>query len=181
MLTPFQRRKLTRYFNIFDADGNGSFEKTDLDLVVSRLAAIRAIPKGTEGYEAIEAGINLIWDFCREFGVSKNAHSVSLEDWLAHEDYILAREEYRENYMRKITRDVFDLVDEDNNGLINMYDYKKIMSAYGVPEGLPEWSFIHLDSNGDGVISKEEFVTLVEQFNLSDDRDAPGNYLFGPF
>ena len=55
------------------------------------------------------------------------------------------------------------------------------MSAFGVAEGIPEWSFKHLDLNGDGKISKDEFVTIVEQFHLSQDRDAPGNFLFGPY
>ena len=181
MLTPFQRRKLTRYFNILDADGNGAFELADLNIIVARLAATRGIPEGSEMYEAIGAGIKLIWDYAREYGVSKDPNSVSLEDWLAHEDYILSSEELKENYMRKITRDVFDLVDEDASGEISLVEYKKIMAAFGVPDGLPEWSFKFLDLNGDGVLSKDEFVTLVEQFHLSDDRDAPGNYLFGPY
>lgn len=181
MLTAFQKRKLTRYFNVLDADGNGAFEKADLDIIVGRLAATRGIPIGSEAYNAITSGIQLIWDYAREYGVSKSPDSVSLEDWLAHEDYILSRDEFRENYMKKITRDVFDLVDEDASGEISLTEYKKIMAAFGVPDGIPEWSFKHLDLNGDGVLSKDEFVTLVEQFHLSQDRDAPGNYLFGPY
>ena len=79
------------------------------------------------------------------------------------------------------TRGVFDLVDADGSGEISVEEYTEIMSAFGVAEGIPEWSFKHLDLNGDGKISKDEFVTIVEQFHLSQDRDAPGNFLFGPY
>jgi juvenile hormone diol kinase len=181
MLTHFQKRKLTRYFNCLDVDGNGFFEKEDLDIIVTRLAKTRNVAEGTEEYEGLSAGISMIWDYARKYGESKNEDKVSLADWLAHEDYILASEDFLENYMRAITRGVFDLVDADGSGEISVEEYTEIMSAFGVAEGIPEWSFKHLDLNGDGKISKDEFVTIVEQFHLSQDRDAPGNFLFGPY
>lgn len=181
MLTHFQIRKLTRYFNCLDADGNGYFEKADLDIVVGRLAKIRNIPVGSDEYNGIASGIEQIWENARKYGISKDKNRVSLADWLAHEDHVLATEEWRDEYMKKITRDVFDLVDADGSGEISLTEYTQLMNAFGVAEGIPEWSFQYLDLNGDGHISKDEFVTIVEQFHISQDRKAPGNYLFGPY
>ncbi len=181
MLSALQKRKLTRYFNVLDVDANGYFEKADLDIIVSRLAEKRGIEKGTDAYNEIATGITMIWDNAREYGISKDPDKVSLADWLAHEDVVLSTEEWRESYMKKITRDVFDLVDADGSGEISIEEYTNIMTSFGVADGIPEWSFKYLDLNGDGVISKDEFVTIVEQFHLSDDRNVPGNYLFGPF
>jgi hypothetical protein len=72
MLTHFQKRKLTRYFNCLDVDGNGYFEKEDLDIIVTRLADTRGIAKGTEEYEGLSAGISMIWENARKYGISKN-------------------------------------------------------------------------------------------------------------
>jgi juvenile hormone diol kinase len=181
MLTAFQRRKLTRYFNILDADGNGYFEIEDLELIARRLAESQDIPLGSEEHRALLEGLGLIWDHSRQYGISKDPNKVSLADWLAHEDYILSSEELKENYMRRITRGVFDLVDTDGDGFINVTQFGQIMLSFGVEEGIPKWSFEKLDIDHEGKISREDFVKRVEEFHLSNDRDTPGNYLFGPY
>ncbi len=181
MLTPFQKRKLTRYFNCLDTDANGYFEKADVDRIVERLATARGIKNDTEEYDAIQAGLNLIWDNARTYGYSQDPNFVTLGDWLQHEDVVLSTEEWRENYMKVVTRGVFDLIDADGNGEISIEEYTQLMTAFGVEKGIPEWSFKKLDLDGSGVIEKEEFVTIVEQFHISEDRDAPGNFLFGPY
>lgn len=181
MLTPFQQRKLTRYFNCLDLDANGYFEQDDVQNIISRLTEKRGVSAGSAEYEAIEKAISMIWDNAREFGITKDAEKVTLADWLHHEDIVLSTEEWRESYMKEVTRQVFDLIDADKSGEISLQEYIDIMTSFGVAEGIPEWAFARLDMNGDGVLSREEFVTLVEQFHLSEDLDAPGNYLFGPF
>lgn len=181
MLSPLRIRKLTRYFNCIDADGNGYFERADIDLIGARLAKIRGFAVGSDEYNAIVGGLDQIWQYAREFGVSKNENSVSLLDWLAHEAHILSDEELKESYMRKITRDVFDLVDFDGNGTISLEEYTQLMTAFGVEEGLPEWSFRKIDLDGSGEIEKDEFVQIVEEFHMSENPRARGNYLFGPY
>jgi hypothetical protein len=37
-----------------------------------------------------------------------------------------------------------------------------------------------IDRNYDGLLSKEEFLPLLEEFYYSDDPNAPGNGIFGP-
>ena len=54
MLTPFQQRKLTRYFNCLDLDANGFFEQDDVDLIIERLTTKRGLDKGSEEYASIE-------------------------------------------------------------------------------------------------------------------------------
>ena len=181
MLTPFQQRKLTRYFNCLDVDANGFFEKDDVNRIAERLAEARGIEKGTEAFDEIQGGLEMIWDNARLQSYSQDPNRVTLADWLVHEDIVLSTEEWREQYMKKVTRDVFDLVDADGNGEISVEEYTQLMRAFGVEEGIPEWSFQHLDLDGNGVIDKEEFVQIVEEFHISEDRDAPGNYLFGPY
>lgn len=181
MLTPFQKRKLTRYFNCLDTDANGFFEADDVARIAERLAAARGIDKGSEAYDEILAGVNMIWDNARTYSYSQDPNKVTLADWLHHEDVVLSTEESREGYMKKVTRDVFDLIDADGSGEIDIEEYAALMKAFGVEDGIPEWAFKHLDLDNSGVIERDEFVTIVEQFHMSEDLDAPGNYLFGPY
>ena len=42
-------------------------------------------------------------------------------------------------------------------------------------------AFRYLDRDGDGYLDVAEIVKAVEEFYLSDDPDAPGNWLLGSY
>lgn len=179
MLSVFQKRKLTRYFNIIDQDAKGYFTLRDVDRIAQKMAVRRNVEEGSEFYTILRDGMRMIWHNARLYGYSQNPNRVTLADWLIHEENILSREEMREGYVRKITRDVFDLMDTDAKGYIVETEYTILMESFGVETGTTAWAFNMLDAQGKGQISRGEFVKLVEDFHLSEDRSAPGNYLFG--
>jgi Ca2+-binding EF-hand superfamily protein len=73
------------------------------------------------------------------------------------------------------------MVDIDGNGRISPQEYALFLKAYNVDERLFDDIFRHLDLNGDGYLSRDEIFKLVREFYLSDDPQAPGNWLVGPF
>lgn len=181
MLTYFQKRKLTRYFNCIDFDAKGYFILNDVDRIAKQLAQKRGVAEDSPFFTQLQHGIRMIWSNARLYGYSQDPTKVTLSDWLAHEDTILARVEMRESYMKKISRDVFDLIDRYGNGYISVNNYSDLMQSFNVDEGVTEWCFQKMDTQQKGCIYRDEFVRLVEQFHLSEDRNAPGNYLFGAF
>lgn len=181
MLSYFQKRKLTRYYNCIDFDAKGYFTLDDVDRIAIQLADKRNFPLSSEMFKLIRSGIRMIWSNARLYGYSQDPYKVILTDWLVHEDHILAREEMREGYMKKISRDVFDLIDMEGKSAISEHSYSELMQSFNVDPGVTEWCFKKMDVDKKGVIYREEFVTLVEQFHLSEDLNAPGNYLFGAF
>lgn len=181
MLTYFQQRKLTRYFNCIDQAGKGYFTKKDVMAIAELLADARNIDRQSEIFEQIQDGILAIWDNARIYGLSQSPNRVTLSDWLVHEAAILGKEELVEGYVRKISRDVFDLMDISGKGYITMDQYCELMESFGVEKGTTEWSFKKMTHQQSSQISRHEFVTRVEEFHLSEDRKAPGNYLFGAF
>jgi Ca2+-binding EF-hand superfamily protein len=48
-----------------------------------------------------------------------------------------------------------------------------------VDEATAQTAFAHLDLDGDGLLSRDEFVQLTEEYFTSDDPDAVGGWLFG--
>lgn len=181
MLTPIQKRKLTRYFNILDQNMNGILEESDFREIVENLTTLRGYKKGSEAYQYVENSIMMIWENARAIGQAKNPDFLTLEEWLHHEDVILSDEEIKEGYMRKITRDVFDLVDANGDGVIQFQEYADILKAFRVEDGIAEFSFEKMCPIQDAGISRDEFVSIVEEFHLSQDPASGGNYLFGPF
>ena len=51
MLTELQKRKLTRFFNLFDANGDGVITKQDPEQVARNLAELQGMKPGSPEYE----------------------------------------------------------------------------------------------------------------------------------
>jgi Ca2+-binding EF-hand superfamily protein len=80
-----------------------------------------------------------------------------------------------------IARAVFDILDEDNDGVISKDEYLKFFRSFrgNVEDG--EIAFQKLDEDDKGYLTRKEFLDAVTEFHLSDDPDARGNWLFGPY
>jgi hypothetical protein len=48
-----------------------------------------------------------------------------------------------------------------------------------IDEATAQTAFPHLDLDGDGLLSRDEFVQLTEEYYTSDDPDAVGGWLYG--
>lgn len=172
---------MTRYFNCIDQDGKGFFTLKDVDAIAIRMAEKRNIPLDTDIFFQIREGIRALWHNSRLYGFSQDPHKVSLSDWLIHEGVVLSTEEMREAYMKKVTREVFDVVDTEGNGTMDADQFSDLMESFGVESGTTRWAFSKIDREQKGFVTRDEFVRVVEEFHISEDRNAPGNYLFGVF
>ena len=181
MLSHFQKRKLTRYFNTLDRDAKGFIEEEDIYMINLRMAQKNGIEENSEGWDKIRDNVDMIWKYARRYGVSGDPDKVFLIDWLAHEESILADDWFLENYVKKITRDVFLLFMQPEDERLYLSDYRQLIGCFGVEEGVQPWAFDQLDRDGKGYLTCDEFVKCVEEFHLSRERYAPGNFLFGPF
>ena len=181
MLTPLQKRKLTRYFNILDLGAKGFIEEEDIFTINLRLANKKGIHEGTPEWKGVRDNIDMIWKYSHQYGLTGDPDKVFLIDWLAHENFILADEWYRENYLRKISRDVFHLFMNPDNQKLYKEDYCELISCFGVEDGVRKWAFDKMDVENNGYFTEHEFITLVEDFHLSNSKNTHENYLFGSF
>ncbi|MGH3937642.1 MAG: EF-hand domain-containing protein [Pseudonocardiaceae bacterium] len=72
-------------------------------------------------------------------------------------------------------------LDTNKDGLVDSQEYARMYSTLGIPLEYASDAFRRLDRDSDGAISHEEFRTAICEFYLSDDENAPGNWLIGPF
>ena len=178
MLTEFQIKKLTKLFNTFDGNRNGFRELEDARLMINNLAHIRGWEKGSAEYKKIEdAYMNLHFKIL-ELADTNQDGKITLEEHLAFYDHILATGEYRIHLNGFVTF-VMDIFDADGDGLISPTEYKHFFHVYNLPEDEAEEAFAHLDLNGDGQISNEEWRQALEEFYFNEDPNAPGNWFLG--
>jgi Ca2+-binding EF-hand superfamily protein len=72
-------------------------------------------------------------------------------------------------------------LDTNKDGVLESQEYVQMYRALGIPPEHSSDAFRRLDRDGDGTISHEEFRTAIREFYLSDDENASGNWLIGPF
>lgn len=183
MLSPLQELKQTHYFRLVDSDSNGYIEKADWTTIGENLSAIRGLKKDSGEYKGIQHAMAHIWENIREFADANNDYRVSLDEWLAFQDekVIHADDEWYDQYVNTFFELLFDLIDENSDGKIDQKEYVGLLVCFRVEPRNAFAAFNKIDNNQDGIISKDELIAAIRDFNRSNEADTPGNWLFGPY
>jgi hypothetical protein len=72
-----------------------------------------------------------------------------------------------------------DLIDADHDGRITAAEHRAFLVAMTVDPTRAATAFPHLDTDGDGFLSREEYVQLMEEFYTSDQPDSAGSWILG--
>jgi Ca2+-binding EF-hand superfamily protein len=182
MLTKLQRRKLTRFFNVWDANGDGVLTTDDPAQVAQNLAELRGLKPGSPEYEGFLGGFMLYQnDFLQAVGMDEQGR-VTLEKWLAYHEGMLEDESRFESTALMVAEVMFNLMDQSGDGRLTLEEYRDWMGAFRIgKEDMTEDVFQKLDLNEDGTLTKEEVLHLTREFFYSDDLEARGNWMLGPF
>lgn len=187
-LSDFQRRKLLHKFHLLDVDQNGLIEYEDFQHVIDVLAEQREWGIGDHHFERLTASNRNLWMALQTFCQVGEDGSVTPEQWLQfHAEAFQQAESFEqlvqgfETTLDAFTAFVQELLDSDGDGQVHLEDYLALARAHNIDDDQARETFSAIDKNRDGALSLDEVSTLVRQFYLSDDADAPGNRLFGKF
>jgi len=181
MPSDIMRKKLTRHFQFQDFNKDGFVERADWEQCARNLAGIRKWASDSTEYEAILKRHILIWMNNWQPADSDGNGKVSLPEYLELADELHAKN--RQSYLDQLLDlfgAIFDVIDIDSDGIINLDDYKNYFKAWGVDEYLAESAFTSIDLNGDGELRRMSFIQFGANFFISDDENEFANMLFGP-
>jgi Ca2+-binding EF-hand superfamily protein len=182
MLTALQRRKLQLRFALLDTDGNGYLSQEDYDLVTLRLCAAFGHLPGTAEYERVHTAYLKLWEQLRSRMDLDGTGRITLDQFMTGCERLL--QEAPPSAQRTSAHDpvdlIFDMVDADQNGVIDLVEFTTWMHAYGVGAQDTVEAFDLLDSDDDGVLSRPEVAAAAQAFYASNDPADVGNWLFGP-
>lgn len=179
MLSAFRRSKLAHQFRLYDTNGDGVLERTDLLRVADALADARGFEPGSAAYDSLAAHYEALWaPLQRRAGGAARAR-VTLEGYLSWHEEILADAAHYERSLGAMAGLLFDLFDEDGDNIVHLAEYERFARANGISGTAASW-FPRLDLDGDGRLARDEVQALIEQFYFSEDPHAPGNWFFGP-
>ncbi len=180
-MTELQKAKQVHYFNVLDYNDDGVLEKQDFVNVADRLAELRGYEEGSSKHTAVRQEILRMWTNARALSGKEGKAQITLEDWLAHEQKVIDSNVLVHSYVQGIARAVFDMLDADNDGVISEDEYLKFFESFRGDTENGELAFQKLDHKDQGYLTRKEFLEAVTEFHLSDDPDARGNWLFGPY
>ena len=185
MISHVQQQKFRHLFDIFDFNDNKVIGQEDVMFLFKRLEATASNPKAA--YRAAESW----WRLLSKFSDKNQDGKISILEW-GNWSQALVKElslvETSSEYFQHFEYTLFEAIEVESEGgykTITVDEYKKWMDAFQI-EGDAAELFARLDSKGDGAndgeIFKSEFRDLLIEFFLSEEEDAPGNYLWGnPF
>jgi len=181
MLTDLQKRKLTRYFHVYDIDRDGRVGPLDFERVLENVRVLHHLETDSPDYQSLREGFMARWDTLRWWADRDGDGGVDLDEWLEYWDELLGRgPRYEEELVSLLSR-LLSLFDHDSDGVLGPDEFVDFYGVYGLSPALARSVFAELDANSDGVISKSELEEIGHQFYRGNDPDAPGNRLFGPY
>jgi Ca2+-binding EF-hand superfamily protein len=175
MLTHFQRRKLARMFDLYDANRDGYIEADDYARVGEGFATGTGLAPGSADHEKLRATYLGFWEQLRQADADQDG-KITREEFIGSYERLLAMRES----IAGVSRAILQLTDRDGDGKITPGEFAANLQAYGVEAAAAAEAFRHLDRDGDGFIEADELLQDVEEFFYGDDPNAPGNWLVGP-
>lgn len=183
MLGELQKKKFEYLYSVYDADKNGHIDFADFTCYVDRFSQLYNFDKTSVNYRDLTEAAAKIWDLIRDNADDNHDGRISLEEWMAFEEaYVEALQLSPDtfDYFCKVIKQLFDLVDVNNNGEISMVEYGDFLKGWGVDTDA-EAIFSQLDIDGNGVLTFDEVIKHISDFYFSNDPKVPGNLFYGPY
>lgn len=181
MLSDFQRAKLERRFELLDMDGDGYITANDYDVAAANVCGAFDFAKDSPQYEKVHVIYLRLWVALSRRMDQQQTGRISREQFIEScARVIVEAEEGYDRIIGPIALTIFDLIDADESGTLDIEELTTWFNAYGVCADDAQRAFKAVDRNGDGLLDANEVQKAIREFYTSDDPQAPGNLIFGP-
>jgi Ca2+-binding EF-hand superfamily protein len=183
MLPELQKRKIIKLFTMYDAGNHGYLNFSDYEIIAHKLGDLKGWKSDEIEYQKLLNKYGYQWismyGFIKEKLQQKLENRIYLSEWLKYHELVLQAPEHREE-VKSLAKLVFDIVDLDESGNLDLNEWQNLFQIYNLPVVYASESFGKIDLNQDGVLSREELLSSLQEFYESNDPEFPGNYMFGP-
>lgn len=171
--------KFNNLFDWFDQNHDGYITHDDLRQMTGLFVGL---PRGDspENSQPMREAFEQWWSLLLASGDADADGRIGREEFIRIMKSSVTAPENFEEVVIRIADAFMRIVDTTGDGSLNFTEYVQMYEGLGVDTKHSTESFRILDRNGTGAISHEEFRAAIVEFYLSDDENAPGNWLLGP-
>jgi Ca2+-binding EF-hand superfamily protein len=173
-----QTRKFGRVFDWFDQTGDGWLTRSDFEKMAEMFKAL-AEEDDEANKTAMEKAFMFWWDTLLEAGDGEPADKIGKQQFIGIMHSSVIEPETFENAIGGIADGLIAALDTSGDGTLSQEEYVRMYDALGIPPETSGEAFRRLDRDGNGEISNAEFHQALFEYYLSDDENAPGNWLLG--
>ena len=181
MLTELQTKKFEYLFKVHDTNNNGVLEFNDFSLYVSKFASTYSLSNDSTSFQKLSESARYWWELIQQVADLDNDQLVTKTEWMKYADIytnMLDNHPDRAKYLCDFVMMIFDLIDETKNGEISANEYANFLSAWNIDSDAKK-CFEKIDTDGNGIMTRQDMVDRAFEFYLSNDINAPGNHFYG--
>jgi len=176
-MTLFEKKQAI-LFRLYDVDQSGFISQDDFLHLADRVAKTQG-QTGSPRHAQLRAALGALWGY--HAGLDKDGDGrITSDEWVTGR---LALGEGLKRIYQGISlfgNALFDAFDKDGIQGLSVAEYKSFLISFGFSPDNADQNFRQLDQDGNGLISRKEFMDLLLQFHYSNEESAVGNLLFGP-
>jgi Ca2+-binding EF-hand superfamily protein len=179
MSSDAKTRKFNNLFDWFDQNQDGYITHDDLQQMTGLFVGL---PGGgsPENSQPMREAFEQWWSLLLASGDADADGRIGREEFIRIMTSSVTAPENFEEVVIRIADAFIRIVDTTGDGSLNFNEYVQMYEGLGIDPKHSTESFRILDRNDTGTISHEEFRAAIVEFYLSDDENAPGNWLLGP-
>ncbi|EZA47977.1 hypothetical protein DMN91_012329 [Ooceraea biroi] len=173
--SPFWRRKMRTLHNHLDVNKDGVISYEDFMLLGNRFSELGHL--SSEATKDFRKVLNEMWE--EQWGEISPYNLIGVEKYIEEMHHVLNDSSLKKKCHHFLPF-LFKAVDKDRSGEISIEEFKMFFACLGLTHDHAVVSFSHIDTNDDGKISLNEFVTLGRDFMLTEDQTRPSKHFWGP-
>jgi hypothetical protein len=173
--------KIEHGFDHLDADGNGRLDEHDHVLMGRRAAANAGHAAGSPEEARAVAAFVAVWNDLHRPHLPEGSEAIDKATFVASTKALATDPAAAETILGALGRTYLSIADTDSDGEVSVEEFAAFQRSHfpDLARDDIDKAFAHLDRDGDGRLTAEEFVNAVIEYWSSPDPEAPGNWWMG--
>ena len=180
MLSEIIKNKMIARFKFYDVNSSGTLEASDYEAMVQRMTSARNLEPGSEEYRKLHDKMMNEWEELQRHADTSSDQKVTLTEWLVYCEQVIADRAIYDVVVVGQTNAIFETFDADKDGAVSVDEFIAYYDAYGKDAESARKNFATITRDAPQM-TKSRLLEIMEEFHFSEDANAPGNFLWGPF
>lgn len=179
MVSDFRKKKLLHLFNkFFDRDGSGSVDKKDFEQAAENISKLRGWKQGDAKYKETLDALLKVWDGLQNVADANKDGEVTADEWVTMWEAYAKNPSSAYDWQNQYCKFIFQLEDASNDGAIDSEEFSTVYASFGLNKEEAVTAFQKM-AKGKANVSWPEFQELWKEYFVTEEPNAPGNFIFG--